>query len=107
MTDVCVVLVSGPDLPTMRALARALVEEGLVACANLVDGAASVYRWEGAVEEASECLAVLKTTHARLPAVEARVLELHPYDVPELLVLPVAGGSAAYLEWVRGATRDA
>jgi periplasmic divalent cation tolerance protein len=107
MTDVRVVLASGPDLGTMRALCRALVEERLVACANLVDGATSVYRWEGTIEEAGECLAVLKTTESRLSALEARVLALHPYDVPELVVLPVSGGSGTYLDWVRDAVGGA
>jgi len=103
MTDVRVVLVSGPDRETMRALCRALVEERLVACANLVDGATSVYRWEGSIEETGECLAILKTTEPRLAALEARVLALHPYEVPELVILPVSGGSASYLDWVRDA----
>jgi periplasmic divalent cation tolerance protein len=107
MTAVRVVLVSGPDLETMRALCRALVEERLVACANLVEGATSVYRWEGAIEEAGECLAILKTTESRLSALEARVIALHPYDVPELVILAVSGGSGPYLDWVRGAVGGA
>lgn len=107
MTDVRVVLVSGPDLETMRALCRALVEERLVACANLVDRATSLYRWEGTIEEAGECLAVLKTTESRLSALEARVLALHPYDLPEFVVLPVSGGSGPYLDWVRDAVGGA
>jgi len=103
MTDVRVVIVSGPDLDTLRALARTLVDERLIACANLLDPVTSVYRWQGAIEEAAECVALLKTTTARLEALQTRVLELHPYHVPELVVLPVAGGSERYLDWVRDA----
>jgi len=96
-----VVFVTGPDLATMRDIARALVEERLIACANLLGEATSVYRWEGSVDEETECLAILKTTAGRLPALEARVAELHPYDIPEFLVLPVEQGSESYLGWVR------
>lgn len=103
MTDVRVVVVSGPDLETLRGIARVLVEERLVACANLIGRATSIYRWEGAIEEAEECLALLKTTSGRLAELEARLLELHPYDVPELVALRVAAGSERYLDWVRDA----
>ncbi len=99
--DVRVVLVTGPDAATMRKIARTLVDERLIACANLLDGATSVYRWEGEVEETSECLAVLKTTDDRVPALERRLGELHPYDLPEFIALPVTDGSEVYLSWVR------
>lgn len=102
MTGVRVVLVSGPDIETLAALARTLVEERLIACANLVDGVRSIFRWQGAVEDEREALAILKTTADRLEALSARVAELHPYEVPELLALPVVEGGAAYLEWVAG-----
>jgi len=102
MTGVRVVLVSGPDIETLAALARTLVEERLIACANLVDGVRSIFRWQGAVEDEREALAILKTTADRLEALSARVAELHPYEVPELLALPVVEGAEAYLEWVAG-----
>jgi periplasmic divalent cation tolerance protein len=86
-------------------LARALVEEGLVACANLLPRVRSIYRWGGAVEDEAEVLLLLKTTEARLPALQARVLELHPYEVPEVLALEVAGVNARYLAWLGEATR--
>jgi periplasmic divalent cation tolerance protein len=104
MTDLRVVIVSGPDLETLREIARTLVEERLAACVNLLDRATSVYRWEGAVEEAEECLAFLKTTAGRVSALEERLLELHPYEVPELIALPVTDGSERYLGWVREST---
>jgi len=100
VTDARVVLVTGPDVETLAAIARALLEERLIACANLVDGLRSIFRWQGEVAEEGEALAILKTTADRVEALRARVLELHPYDVPEFLVLPVTDGSAAYLDWV-------
>jgi periplasmic divalent cation tolerance protein len=78
-----------------------LVEEQLVACGNLIPGVRSIYRWQGAVEDAPEVLCVLKTAASRLPTLVDRLQQLHPYDVPEILVLPVDGGSTAYLDWVR------
>ena len=83
------------------ALARTLVEERLAACVNVLPPMTSLYRWQGTVEQEREQQLVIKTTPERVPALEARLQALHPYEVPELLVLPAAGGSAAYLEWVR------
>lgn len=101
MVDVIrVVLVTAPDAETGRGIAQALVRERLAACVNLVPGLHSIYRWEGAVEEGEETLLVIKTRQDRCDALEKRVLELHPYDVPEVLVLSVAGGNRAYLDWV-------
>lgn len=103
-TPVRVVLCTVPDREHALRISRALVEEGLVACVNLLPQVTSVYRWEGALQEDVELLLVMKTQRARVEAVTARVLALHPYDVPEVLVLPAVGGSAAYLGWVREAT---
>ncbi|MDH3732536.1 MAG: divalent-cation tolerance protein CutA [Gemmatimonadota bacterium] len=100
-----VALTTGPDVETLRSICRALIEERLIACANVLEGMTSIYRWEGAIEEAPECLAILKTTSDRIEPLEARLRELHPYDVPELVVLDIANGSAAYLDWVRESTR--
>ncbi len=95
-----VVLLTGPDLETMGRLGETLVNERLAACVNLVPGLISVYRWQGAVEQAHEVLAIVKTTSDLVRALERKVGELHPYDVPEVIVLPVTGGSAKYLDWV-------
>lgn len=100
-----VVLLSVPDEPTGRTLARALVEERLAACGNLLPITSSVYRWQGDLVEEPEWLLLLKTHAARLDALAARLVELHPYDVPELLALPVERGLPAYLDWVRQETR--
>lgn len=96
-----VVFVTAPDAECAARIARALVEERLIACANLVSGVRSIYRWEGTVQEDDEVLLVLKTTADRCDAVAARVKALHPYDLPEVIALPVDGGSDDYLDWIR------
>jgi periplasmic divalent cation tolerance protein len=83
------------------ALARTLVEEGLAACVNVLAPMKSVYRWKGSVQQDAECQLVIKTRAERLDALSGRLSTLHPYEVPEFLVLPVGAGSASYLEWVR------
>ncbi|HEX8244590.1 MAG TPA: divalent-cation tolerance protein CutA [Longimicrobium sp.] len=97
---VCVVLMTAPDAETGRRIARALVDERLIACANVLPGVTSVYRWQGAVEEAAEVLVVMKTPAARVPRLVERAAALHPYEVPELLALTVAEGLPAYCRWV-------
>jgi len=96
-----VVLVTAPDPGVAEGLARALVEERLAACVNVVPGVRSVYRWEGRVEDAGELLLLVKTRADRTEALAARVRELHPYALPEVVELPVVGGSPAYLDWLR------
>lgn len=105
MTEVRVVLVTVPDEESGLALARSLVDERLVACANLVPGLRSVYRWQGSIEEAKELLLILKTRAELVGDLARRVAELHPYDVPEVLALEVGGGLPAYLDWVEAETR--
>lgn len=92
---------TAPDVETASRIARALVEERLVACVNLVPGVRSIYRWEGALQQDSEVLLVVKTRADRAAAIADRVAELHPYELPELVMLPAVGGSLAYLDWVR------
>lgn len=94
-----VVLTTIPEA-TAEPLVRKLVEERLVACGNILPASVSVYRWRGEVERAAESLVVLKTTAAAVPRLIERVPELHPYEVPEVLVLPVTGGLDAYLDWI-------
>ena len=95
-----VVLVTGPDRSTLAELGRKVVEERLAACVNVLDGLRSIYRWQGAVEEADEALAVVKTSAGRLEALRERVLTLHPYDTPEFVALAVDAGSEDYLRWI-------
>jgi len=94
-------LITVPDLESARRIAQTLVEERLAACVNLVPGVRSVYRWQGAVEEAEEVLLVVKTTQERFPALRERVGSLHPYQVPEVVSLPVQDALAAYRAWVQ------
>lgn len=99
-SDVVVVLSTLPADERGPAVARTLVDERLAACVNLVPGLRSIYRWQGAVCDDGETLAVIKTTRARLPALLARLPALHPYEVPEAVVLPVTDGLRPYLAWV-------
>ncbi len=98
-----VCLVTAPGAEEARSLGRALVEERLAACCSIVPGIVSIYRWEGKVEEDSEALCIIKTRKALFGALRDRVVELHGYDVPEVIALDVADGSRAYLEWLEGA----
>jgi periplasmic divalent cation tolerance protein len=93
-----------PNAETAQELAQHLVGESLAACVNLLPKVTSVYRWEGKVTTDSEVLLLIKTTESRFPALKARLLELHPYEVPELIGVPVALGHEAYLDWVRNET---
>lgn len=94
------VLSTAPDEATGRALAAALVGEELAACVSVVPGVTSVYRWQGEVRTEGEVLLVAKTVAALVPALTARLVALHPYDVPEVLALPVDGGHEPYLAWI-------
>ena len=101
------VLVTGPDRETLEGLARTLVNERLAACVNVLADVGSVYRWGDEVEEAQESLAVIKTTEERLDGLRTRVMDLHPYEVPEFVAVRVDRGDPAYLEWVAGAVAGA
>ena len=96
-----IVLTTVADAGEAARLARALVEERLAACATILPGAQSIYRWQGEVETATECLLLLKTGLEQLPALEARLHALHSYETPEFLVLAVESGSRGYLEWLQ------
>ena len=99
-----VVLVTAGSNEEGRRIGRAMVEERLAACVNVVGPIRSIYRWEGAIEEAEEHLLVMKARTADVPALTARVRALHSYDVPEVVALPLTGGSEAYLAWLAAAT---
>lgn len=103
--DIVVVLSNAPDLLLAKRIAHMLVEEHLAACVNLSAPGLSMYMWDDKLEGAEEIQLTMKTTLARAPAMISRLTQLHPYDVPEVLVLPVLGGSASYLEWVRNQTQ--
>ena len=95
-----VVLVTGPDAAALASIAERVVDERLAACVNVVPHIRSVYRWRHDVEATEEALAIMKTTRQAVTALQRRVLDLHPYDLPEFIVLPVESGNPAYLDWV-------
>jgi periplasmic divalent cation tolerance protein len=101
---IIVVLVTCPKRTVGDRIARALVSEGLAACANVVPGLTSTYRWQGKICRDPEVLLIIKTQRRRLPALTERIRALHPYTVPEIIALPLIGGSPAYLAWVAEST---
>ncbi len=100
MTDKRIVLTTAASEEEARKIARHLVERRLAACVNIVPQIASIYRWQGAVEEARECLLIVKTTAAAFGQVRESIAELHSYDVPECICLTVEDGLPTYLEWI-------
>lgn len=105
MSSARVVLVTSANREEAERIAHALVEERLAACVNLVGGVSSIYRWQDAVEKAEEVLLLIKTRQQAVDALRRRVLELHSYEVPEFLVLPVEQESEAYLAWIVSSVR--
>jgi len=95
-----VVLVTAPDVKAARKLARACLEARVAACVNIVSHVESHYWWQGKAERGRELLLVIKTTAARLSALEKCVLANHPYDTPEFVVLPISSGNRRYLKWI-------
>lgn len=98
------VLTTLPGDADAAAFARALVQDRLAACVNLLPPMESVYRWEGSIERETERQVVIKTARERLVALWDKVRDLHPYDVPEFIVLPIVDGNDAYLRWIADAT---
>lgn len=100
------VLTTCPDETTAEVLSRRLVEERLAACVNRVPGIRSTYRWQGAVHDDAEVLLIAKTNGERVATLSARIQELHPYEVPEVIALPVALGAERYLAWIGQSVAD-
>jgi periplasmic divalent cation tolerance protein len=100
MPEAFIIFSTFADADTARQAARTLVEERLVACANIVPQVESIYRWQGKIESSAEVLVIFKTTRERYPAFEQRLRSLHPYEVPEIVALDIAAGLPAYLAWV-------
>jgi periplasmic divalent cation tolerance protein len=98
--EALLVLCTFPDPDTAARIARQLVDQKCAACANLLPAVESIYWWEGKVENAQETLVLFKTSRASYPALEATLRELHPYDVPEIIALPIEQGLPKYLSWV-------
>jgi len=106
VADVVLVLTTVPADDRGEAIARALVDERLAACVNVLGPMTSFYRWHGAVERDVERQLIIKTTRGRVAAIQARLVELHSYDLPEFVVLPVSDVGPAYLDWVMSVTSD-
>ena len=104
-TSACIVLITAPSSDSAASIARILVEEGLCACGNVVPAIRSIYRWGGEIHDDAEAMLVLKTERRLVPELKARLPAIHPYQVPELLVLPVEDGLGPYLEWVAASVR--
>lgn len=100
MTEARIILTTFPDLEKARQIGTVLVERQLAACVNLNPKAESIYRWEGKVQNDAEVVAIIKSTSSKILELEAVLLELHPYGVPEFLVFEVEQGSEAYLKWL-------
>jgi periplasmic divalent cation tolerance protein len=98
-----VILTTCPDEKVASGIARELVESGLAACVSRLGPVQSTFRWQGAIQDEPEVLLVIKTITARYPELEMRLKSLHPYEVPEIIALPVAAGSAEYLSWLQQA----
>jgi periplasmic divalent cation tolerance protein len=105
--EYCEVVVTAPDAEWLTGFTRTLVEERLAACGQNLTGVRSIYRWDGAVQEDAEARVALHTRRALVPAIVARTTELHPYDVPCVIALPLVGGNPAYLQWIAEETRPA
>jgi periplasmic divalent cation tolerance protein len=103
--SVLVVFSTFPSADKAAEVARTLVTEGLAACANLVGPVRSIYRWQDELQDDTETLAVIKTTRDTFEAMKARLVELHPYEVAEVIALPVEAGHAPYLDWVAAQTK--
>ncbi len=100
-SDAILVLTACPDEATALRIARDLVESGLAACVSRLPGAHSTYRWEGRLQDEPEVLLIIKTLATRFEALEMRLKSLHPYELPEIIALPVASVSAEYIAWLR------
>jgi periplasmic divalent cation tolerance protein len=106
VTGCCQVTTTWPDQAAASRAAATLLAERLTACAQVSGPLTSTYRWKGATEQSQEWYCHFKTTTARLPALQQRIRELHPYEMPEIIALPILGGDEAYLEWIRNEVGD-
>ena len=105
MEQAILVITNLPDASVALSLSRHLVEKKLAACVNRLSGVRSIYRWQDTIEEADEVTLLIKTTQARYVELEAAIKMLHPYQVPEIIVLPITGGWPPYLGWIAQETK--
>lgn len=100
----CLLYITAADRSQALAIGRALVQERLVACVNLLDGVTSIYRWDGAIQEEPETVLIAKTMSEKVDSVTARVLELHDYDCPCVVSIDIEAGNPAFLRWIEEET---
>lgn len=105
MKQPLLILVNVPDEQVAHAIARLVVEQRLAACVNMLPAVHSVYRWQGAIEEATEVTMLFKTVQEHYLDLEAAIKALHPYEVPEIIALPIVAGLPAYLGWIDEETK--
>lgn len=105
MQQALLVLTNVPDDGVAAAIARLLVEQRLAACVNIMPQVRSIYQWQGAVEQASEVTLWIKTTQARYAELEAAIKSAHPYQVPEIIAMPIVAGLPQYLDWIAQETK--
>ncbi|MDZ4263591.1 MAG: divalent-cation tolerance protein CutA [Pseudomonadota bacterium] len=99
-TNYQIILSTCPDIASARTIATAVVEQGLAACVNIVPGVESIYQWQGAIEQSNELLLIIKTQTECYAALEQMILTLHPYELPEIIAVPLTTGLPAYLSWI-------
>ena len=95
-----IVLTTCPDITVSRAIARVIVQENLAACVNILPQAESIYRWQGKIESANEHILIIKSQISAFEALQQRICDLHPYELPEIIAVPISGGSKSYLQWL-------
>ncbi len=104
MDQVILVLTNVPELVAAQLLARKLVESRLAACVNIMPAVQSIYRWQGQVDEATEVTLLIKTTQQQYDHLQQAILDIHPYDLPEIIATPIVAGHAPYLHWIAAET---
>lgn len=101
-----IVLCTCPDLATATTIANELVDKQLAACVNILPAVHSIYRWKGQLEASEELLLLIKSSQANYPQLETSILALHPYELPEIIAIPVVAGLASYLAWIESGGSD-
>jgi periplasmic divalent cation tolerance protein len=105
MPEALLVLTNVPDMRTAEEIARSLLQQRLAACVNILPAVRSIYRWQDAIEEAEEVTMLIKSTREHYAEIEHGIGALHPYDVPEIIAIPISAGLPAYLSWIADETR--
>ena len=103
--ETLLVLCSCPDEAVAEKLAKTVIEDGLAACVNIVPGVRSIYKWEGKLEDQREVMLLLKTAETRFDGLQLMIKALHPYELPEIIAVPITRGNNAYLDWIAASTR--